>query len=440
MEQMGNDLYAPTRAAEDSFCRDHPAHHAPLPRAPAQSGRLSSWLMLGLFWLPVGMAVTPGNQPRSLYHWTLALALFLPGLVVLCRRRGELARRWLSCPPLQLCLMLLAWASATLFWATGPQLVERLKAPIFVVLYLSAWLAWSLQRSRAQVQLLLWWTAIALSVAALMAMIVFPWRDIMWHHRMIGLALLDGPNLSAYVMACAFLWLTQLVPPAGGPRRHLGWAAMLVLLVFVGWTGSRGSWAALFACLVGMMLWRRDRLSRGLALGAMVVVLLVFAVMPSELMHRGLSYRPQIFRQAVAFIEARPWTGLGLGSDYRVIAGSQVLTHSHNIFTNVAIEIGLPGLLLWLLLWAWMGWQGWRHREQPLGAIVLVTWIFASVALQVDGPSFLQSPRPEWLVTWLPLAIALQLWLAADGKGGQQGGEDAGLDGRQSAAAMPRTH
>ena len=50
------------------------------------------------------------------------------------------------------------------------------------------------------------------------------------------------------------------------------------------------------------------------------------------------------------------------------------------------------------------------------GALVLVTWIFASVALQVDGPSFLQSPRAEWLVTWLPLAIALQLWFERSGK------------------------
>jgi O-antigen ligase len=182
---------------------------------------------------------------------------------------------------------------------------------------------------------------------------------------------------------------------------------------------------ALLACLVGMVLWRRDRWSLGLAAGSVVAVLLVLAVMPSELMHRGMSYRPQIFRQALAFIEAHPWSGLGLGSDYRVIAGSQVLTHSHNIFTNVAIEVGLPGLVLWLLVWAWMGWQGWRHRRQSLGALMLVTWIFASVALQVDGPSFLQSPRAEWLVTWLPLAIALQLWFEDRGKGTAQKGRSA---------------
>lgn len=408
---MGNGVFAPDRAVERPRPQGGTPDGAAPPRRPdIGEGLLSRWLMLGLFWLPVGMAITPGSQPRSLYHWTLALTLFLPGLRALGRHHGQLARRWVTRMPLQLCLLLLVWSSITLCWATGPQVVERLKAPIFVVLYLSAWLAWSSGRSRSQVQSLLFWIGIALSVAALVAMIAFPWRHIVWHHRMIGLALLDGPNLSAYVMACAFLWLSQLVP-ASGPQRYLCWVAMFILLVFVAWTGSRGSWAALVACLVGMMLWRRDRLSRGLAVGAIATVLVVLAVMPTELMHRGLSYRPQIFRQALSFIEARPWTGLGLGSDYRVTAGRQVLTHSHNLFTNVAIEVGLPGLLLWLLLWGWMGWQGWRHREQSLGGIVLATWIFASVALQVDGPSFLQSPRPEWLATWVPMAFALQLWL-----------------------------
>lgn len=424
MEQMGNDFSAPAHVAEDAFRPSDPVPREQLFGSLSHAGRLPLWLMLGLFWLPVGMAVTPGHQPRSLYHWTLALTLFLPGLIVLVRRRGELARQWLRSPPLQLCLALLVWSGITLFWATGAQVAERLKAPIFVVLYLSAWLAWSLGRSRAQVQSLLWWTAVVLSAAALAAMIAFPWRHIIWHHRMIGLALLDGPNLSAYVMACAFLWLTQLTPPVGA-RRYLGWSAMVVLLVFVGWTGSRGSWVALLACLVGMVLWRRDPWSLGLAAGSVVAVLLVLAVMPSELMHRGMSYRPQIFRQALAFIEAHPWSGLGLGSDYQVIAGSQVLTHSHNLFTNVAIEVGLPGLVLWLLVWAWMGWQGWRYRRQSLGALMLVTWIFASVALQVDGPSFLQSPRAEWLLTWLPLAIALQLWFEDRGKGAAQKGRSA---------------
>lgn len=412
MEQMERDflLSANADTTTEATSGDGVLRNIALTITPRPSPRISQWwLACGLFWLPFGMAITPGSHPRSVYHWLLALTLFLPGLWALCRDRGRLARRWLTSPPLLLCLLMLAWSSMTLLWASGPQLAERLKGPVFAALYLSAWMAWSsAYRGQQQTARLIFWTGVALGGAAVVAMIAFPWRDIVWHDRMIGLALLDGPNLSAYVMACAFLWLAEL-PRSSALHRYLGWTAMLVLLVFIGWTGSRGAWVALMVALVGMALWQRDREARWLAAGAVCVVAVVFALLPSELLHRGLSYRPQIFHQALAFITERPWGGLGLGSDYQVTAGTQVLTHSHNIFTNVAIEVGLPGLGLWLLLWAWTGWQGWMHRRSQLGRVLLSVWLFASVALQVDGPSFLQSPRPEWLLTWMPLALALQL-------------------------------
>ena len=422
MEQMEHDLFLSTdthRTAETASA-GHVLRDAALTAvARPRQGVSRWWLACGLFWLPFGMAITPGNHPRSVYHWMLALTLFLPGLWALCRDRGRLARCWLAGWPLRLCLAMLVWSSLTLFWASGPQLIERLKGPVFAALYLSAWMAWSSQcREERQTMRLVFWTGVAMALAALAAMIVFPWRDIVWHDRMIGLALLDGPNLSAYVMACAFLWLAELPQPTMA-RRYLGWAAMLVLLVFIGWTGSRGAWVALMVALVGMAVWQRDREALWLAVGAVCIVAVVFALLPSELLQRGLSYRPQIFRQALAFIAARPLGGLGLGSDYQVTAGAQTLTHSHNIFTNVAIEVGLPGLVLWLLLWTWTGWQGWTHRDRPLGRVLLSVWIFASVALQVDGPSFLQSPRPEWLLTWMPLALALQLHLWPPSKGAE---------------------
>lgn len=388
--------------------------------APMTALWLDRLLGLGLFWLLVGMACTPGDDPRGLYHWSVSLLLFVPSLWLLLRQPQRLARPWWTQPPLQLCLALLVWSGITLFWAEGTHLAERLKSPIFVLLFLSGWLAWagpSLQRS----QRLLYLAGLALALCALAAMIAFPWRNIPWSHRMIGLGLLNGPNLSAYAMGISFVWLSQLMPPRGW-QRHAWLVALALLLVFVIWTGSRGAWVALFVCLVSMPLWRADRLARAFSGGALAVAVLVLALAPVELLHRGLSYRPGIFEQAVALIARHPWTGLGLGSDYVVTVGSQSWTHSHGLFTNVAIETGLPGLILWLILWLWTGVQGWRHRRIPLGRVLLVMWIFASVALQVDGPMLLHSPRAEWLLTWLPVAIAMQLFVYR----GELGRSDAG--------------
>jgi len=59
-------------------------------------------------------------------------------------------------------------------------------------------------------------------------------------------------------------------------------------------------------------------------------------------------------------------------------------------------------------------WLGWRHRGRVTGQLVLALWLYASVVLQFDMPQLLDSPRPGWLLVWLPLALAL--WLEADAR------------------------
>jgi O-antigen ligase len=308
---------------------------------------------------------------------------------------------------LQTCLVLLVWSCVTLGWATGVHLAERAKVPIYVVLYVSAWFAWAGNRPE-RVRAMLFVSGMALALCALAAMLAFPWRDIVWKHRMVGFALLDGPNLSAYAMGIALVWLSQL-PPSSRALRLAWLAAMAVLVVFVAWTGSRGAWLALFACLVSVPLWQPGRWARIQAGVCLFAAAIVMVLNPHELLQRGLSYRPQILYQALEMIERHPWGGLGLGSKYTITVGARSWTHSHNLFTNVAIEAGLPALILWLGLWLWAGWQGWRARRTETGRVLLTMWVFSTVALQFDGPSLLLSPRAEWLLTWLPVAVAVVL-------------------------------
>jgi O-antigen ligase len=87
----------------------------------------------------------------------------------------------------------------------------------------------------------------------------------------------------------------------------------------------------------------------------------------------------------------------------------QPYTHTHNLLTQMTVELGIPGLLLTVALWLMMAWQGWRHRALMQGRIVLALWVYASVVLQFDMPQMLDSPRPSWLLVWLPFALALGL-------------------------------
>jgi len=124
---------------------------------------------------------------------------------------------------------------------------------------------------------------------------------------------------------------------------------------------------------------------------------------------RGLSYRPEILQQSLVLIGQHPWLGLGMGSHYDIVGQGQTWEHSHNILSHLAILLGVPGMLLWALLWLVMGWRAWRYRHVMLGRVMLALWIYASVAWQFDAPQLLRRPDVEWLLGWLPLALSLGL-------------------------------
>ena len=108
-------------------------------------------------------------------------------------------------------------------------------------------------------------------------------------------------------------------------------------------------------------------------------------------------------------IKAHPWLGLGLEAPFGVPALGIMFDHSHNLFTSVAISLGLPGLLLWSIAWFSVLVYGWRARATLLGQGLVGMWVFSTMAMQFDAASLLDTPRAEWFITWLPIAVATLL-------------------------------
>jgi len=104
-----------------------------------------------------------------------------------------------------------------------------------------------------------------------------------------------------------------------------------------------------------------------------------------------------------------PLLGAGQGSPMTLMVNGAAYTHTHNVFTQAMVELGLPGLLLTVALWLMVVWQGWRHRSLLQGRLVLAIWVYATVVLQFDMPQMLDSPRPTWLLIWLPVGLVLGL-------------------------------
>ncbi|MGC1549471.1 MAG: O-antigen ligase family protein [Rhodanobacter sp.] len=372
---------------------------------------LSHWLrrllIVGMVVLVLGMAVMPAGasyNPGKLYQRLLALTLYLPALLLLVRR----PRRWLEFwrqPLMPWVVLLLTWGSVTLLWSNSTHLLSELGRNLSILLFLFGWLqAFSNHEDRIR-QLLVGCACglVPVALAAMFMQLFYP--DPEAGGRLAGFGVMDNANLAAAAMGVAILWLSTW-PFREFKHRILQAIALCVLGLFVLLTFTRSAWGALFIALLVFALCQGGR-----RVWRYVGWLILFGVIGAciglpELTKRGWSLRPEIMAQSWSLFSKHPWLGLGQGTEFQIDVGADTLTHAHNLFSQVAIELGLPGLVLWVGIWLALGWRGWCYRRERLGRLVLMTWVFATIMVQFDLPHLLDSPRPDWLIIWLPLALS----------------------------------
>jgi O-antigen ligase len=184
----------------------------------------------------------------------------------------------------------------------------------------------------------------------------------------------------------------------------LGYLAFLVI------SQTRGVWMALFATLLVMAFVRPRRFSAWAAVTLLAGGLLAALLAPEILLQRGGSYRPELFAGGMRHLGESWLLGLGFNTYEIAVPGTGlVFKHPHNMYLDLAIRLGLPGLLLFALLWGCAAWRGWQNRAEPLGRALLALWVFSSVSLLTDGIGLWLKPNADWLITWLPVALSLVL-------------------------------
>jgi O-antigen ligase len=361
-----------------------------------------AWVMLGMLIMPAGVSFNPSKA----FQKSLIVLLYLPALWLVFKRFTLIRRELWPQTTFRVFLALLVWAVLSLLWADLRRPADELGRIVSVTLFVLGWFVWNDPAQRRGMTLLRYVTCgTALCAGWFVVSFLLSYHN---GERIVGDGVVATANYAAAVMGVACVWAVQLESPS--PRWNAArWGAVVLLLGFVALTDTRSVWLALALCVALSPLWSRRLAAK---VGAVLVLLGAAAValfLPSPLGSRGMSLRPQIFEDAVAMIHAHPWLGLGQGTPFQIEVNGQHFTHSHNLFTQATIELGMPGLLLTLTLWLLIGWQGWRQRALPQGRLLLSTWIFASVVLQFDMPQLLDSPRPGWLLIWLPLGLALGL-------------------------------
>ncbi|QHG67332.1 O-antigen ligase family protein [Pseudomonas putida] len=373
---------------------------------------VQAWLGFGLVWFFGAIALAPSNK---VYQQGLVVFLWLPMLLLAWPARRVLVEAWRRQPALWGSIMLLmVWGLISLAWTAAEDASREAKRLLYIFVFLLAFPVLA-QAGSARVRHLLQLGAAALAFAALLSIVHFYGQQAMpLTGRLAGIGGISHPILGAYVVAAGALLLLYQMP------RHrlaqLGWLLALACLgAFVVLSQSRGAVLSLLFTLLLAPLWCRDRLSQVIAIMAMVTFGLAIYFMYDLLAERGASYRPQIFETVLHMITAHPWGGLGLGSSYTVSAAGLEFDHSHNMFTHVALELGLPGMVLWAAVWLFALGEITRARHTPMGKILFGLWVFSTMAMQFDAASLTATPRAEWFVSWLPVALVMLLpWVRAE--------------------------
>ena len=131
----------------------------------------------------------------------------------------------------------------------------------------------------------------------------------------------------------------------------------------------------------------------------------------------GIDGRVEIWSRAVYMIKDFPFTGVGMGSYDRVAgllypffsSGNNSHYHAHNIFLQIAVDLGIPGLIAWLailFLIVLHSWQIFRH-----GLEMGDTWIKGLGAGFLCSQIALVSQGMLDVATWGGIKSAPLVWL-----------------------------
>lgn len=371
-----------------------------------QKSWAKAWLGFGLVWFLAAIALAPSNK---VYQQGLVLFLWLPTLVLAWSARQVLVQAWKRQPALWgSVLLLLVWSALSLAWSVGEEPGREAKRLLYILVFLLAFPLLA-QLGQARIRQLLLVGSALLAVAALVSVVHFyAMQGFPLLARLQGIGEISHPILGAYVIGSAALVLLYQPPQQRGLQ--LAWLAALACLgLFVMLSQSRGAVLALALTVILAPLWFRDRLSRVFAMLAALATGLALYFLYDLIAHRGSSYRPEIFHSAVDMIAAHPWTGLGLGAAYEVTAVGKHFDHTHNMFTHVAVELGLPGMLLWVMVWLYTLGEIVRARGTLFGKVLLGFWVYSTLAMQFDAASLTGTPRAEWFISWLPVGLVMLL-------------------------------
>jgi len=231
-------------------------------------------------------------------------------------------------------------------------------------------------------------------------------------------------SVAAFLEGVLFLALALALSEKRPAWRASGIVAAGLIALALLMSESRGAWVAVLvtSALWPALHWRPARalaiVGAALALGLAVYVVArgdITAMENIPIVGRivaSVFMRPDrlfVYRNSVYLIQDFPLTGIGLGeqfamvlSRYALLLRHPFLSISHNLYLQIWLEQGLPGILAWVWLMAALYQAARTHRTSPQPHADLPfqgTWL-GLTAIFIHGTTDVRQYEDLWC--WLP--------------------------------------
>ena len=363
-----------------------------------------------------------GTVPMVLLAWTAAAIGF-----ELLRKDGAIPlKAWMSAPVLATVAL---WILLLVRLANSPGVeYGTLKAKLFLaenVTLLIAGLVVGRRREHFDLYLILTVAVATVSAFVLVQQLatgqaqttIAPGRETLFDLNPILLGRMSAEGLIIAVF---------LVLVASSPwTRVYALSALPILVVSLLAAGSRGPvLGVLFGLLALFALALRDRARRRrlvlVAIGGLGAFLLVQQLVPGQSIQRAFSVvvsggsavsangRLELWSQAYDLFLESPLFGIGTGG----FSGVTAAFYPHNLFLEVAVELGVVGLALLIAVLAFgargliSAWKSGAERNRLDGALVLS--LFGAALLNSQFSGAIQTNSSVWLALGLGLGLGLR--------------------------------
>jgi len=208
--------------------------------------------------------------------------------------------------------------------------------------------------------------------------------------------------------------------------------SLLLSLITLALTQSRGGWLGAATGLLGVAIWRDRRFIWLLVAGALALIVLIALgyggalvdfVLRMDAQSGTLASRLEVWQRGLMMVQDYPYTGIGIGTyntvahllyPFFIAAPDEVVAHAHNNLLEVAVDVGIPGLIAYIALltgFVVCALRAYRASMDTSVRALIVGLGFGMLAHQVFGltDAFILGTKPGVLLwVWLAFVVAIE--------------------------------